>query len=104
MNAIRTFALLASLSAGAVVAQAAPVSPAGDHSNWPAYEVSSQSSLSRAEVVAQFQAARQAGELPLSGDRSLAVESRGTSGLSRAAVQADAASARHAGLLTLGDR
>lgn len=65
MTLYRTLSLAAALSLATLAAQAAPQNTYGE--TYPAAQATS-STLTRAEVVAELVAARQAGTLPRTGD------------------------------------
>ena len=95
------FILAASLAlAGS--AQAMTTAPVGNGSDYPAY-AQTQSTLTRAQVQAQFIQARQSGMLLLNGDEFQTNSYERGMALSRAEVIQAASQARMAGTLPQGD-
>lgn len=97
MFAIRTM--------GVVIALSATAAFAGDQTPLRADELSTDSQLTRAQVVADYQAARAAGQV-VQGDTVVlrADETSSQSTVSRAEVIAQAQAARDRGLIPSGDR
>lgn len=97
MFAIRTM--------GVVIALSATAAFAGDQTLLRADEVSLQSGLTRAEVIADYQAARAAGRIA-EGDGNVLRpdETQARSTLTREAVIADFQAARAAGRIPSGDQ
>lgn len=102
MNLYRTTTLAAALSLAALSAHAAPPMYGETYPATPA----TPSTLTRAEVVADLVAARQAGTLPRTGDWSNAPAplAIGTSTRSRAEVREEAIAAAHAGRTAFGEQ
>ena len=96
MSAIRTMGVVIALSAAATAF-------AGEQVEWRADELSFNPDLTRAQVIAEYQAARAAGTI-MEGELSIPSPELSTpSTVDRAKVQAEATAARDAGLLTLGE-
>lgn len=96
MFAIRTM--------GVVIALSATAAFAGDQTPLRADELSQNFDLTRAQVIADFQAARAAGQI-VQGDAVVLRpdETSAQSTVTRAAVIADYQAAREAGLIVSGD-
>lgn len=99
MPSTRKFLTLSLLACAASAAFAG--GPSGDASDWPALAHST-SQLTRAQVQAQTQAARDQGTLAMQGDQ-MYIAPSAPSTLSRATVRAEAAQALHAGLIAGGE-
>lgn len=97
MSAIRTIGVAIALSAAATAF-------AGEQVQWRADELSFNHDLTRAQVIADYQAARAANRI-VEGEHSMpSTELATPSGVDRAKVLAEATAARDAGLHSLGER
>lgn len=100
MKNTRRFAVLATLAVSAVAAQAAGFDFAGSN-NYPP-EVKTQGTLTRAQVIADLQAAQANGTMPSVGESYLPVQATAASSVSREQVRQETAAAERAGQLTYG--
>ena len=88
----------------AIAFSAAATAFAGEQVQWRADELSTDSQLPRAQVIAEYQAARDAGRL-MDGELSVPAPAVTTQPpVDRAKVLAEATAARDAGWHTMGDR
>ena len=96
MNLYRTLSLTAALAVSTMAAQAAPQDTYGE--TYPVYQATP-STLTRAEVIAELVAARQAGTMPRTGDWSNtpAPLALAPSTLTREAVRSEAIAAAKKG-------
>ncbi|CAB5688714.1 Uncharacterised protein [Delftia tsuruhatensis] len=100
MKNTRRFAILAALAVSAVAAQAAGFDYA-DNSSYPP-EVKTQSTLTRAQVIADLKAAQANGTMPSVAEGYLPIENTAASSVSRDEVRREAAAAERAGQLDFG--
>ncbi len=100
MKNTRRLAVLATLAASAFAAQAGGFDFAGSN-NYPP-EAQSQGALTRAQVIADLQAAQANGTMPSVGEGYQPLQSTAQSTVSRDQVRQEAAAAERAGLLSYG--
>lgn len=100
MKNTRRFAVLAALAVSAVAAQAGGFD-FGDNSNYPP-EIQTQSTLTRAQVIADLKAAQANGTMPSVGEGYQPIQNTAASDLSRDQVRKEAAAANRAGQLNYG--
>ncbi|MDR3015351.1 MAG: DUF4148 domain-containing protein [Delftia acidovorans] len=100
MKNTRRFAVLAALSVSAIAAQAAGFDYA-DNSSYPP-EVKTQSTLTRAQVMADLKAAQANGTMPSVAEGYLPIQNTAATSVNRDEVRREAAAAERAGQLNFG--